>query len=375
MPTSKTINSKYELLDNWANLANALNLKTNVLSHALVGKDKLQRKLRIGKRTVYQSLSSLARVQQRLNLLLTDIFDTLPDNEVAIAYRKGKTIKGEVERFTGTKRLVKTDISKYYDNISLAHIEKCLARCGFNNTGARLVGRYLVVWNGRFSSLQQGSAASPAMANIVGHFCFDEPILAWLKEQGWEDVHYRRYSDNLALFIMKEPPCGYTKASEMFKAFVKGLAKEHKFHTHSWSSISNNHRKRHQEFLGCVINKVFNIEKAKRRRYMGTIMKTMLLDNPSEGMLRYFKMEGNKMPIDVLFEKFMQSMEGYCNYMGQVNGISALRMEKLLRAFKMVVPKKPGFKLTDSMVHEITRYRDNNETLEAYETRVAQAIG
>ena len=90
-----------------------------------------------------------------------------------MAYRKGVSATKYIrESIPHARLLVTFDIKKYYDNVTLKHIEECLTKCGFQVLGARLVGRYCVVRKGNRSTLQQGSPVSPAISNIVGHFHF-----------------------------------------------------------------------------------------------------------------------------------------------------------------------------------------------------------
>ena len=249
------------LIGDWYTLAAALDVLPHILAWTLRERRKMQRPIRLKKRVVYQSAPALLYVQNRLTTLIAPLVDELPDEDAILAYRQGRSYMSALKQQAGAKLLIHTDVRHYYDHVRLGHIEAALTELGFSPAGARLVGRYCVVNTRQGQTLQQGSPVSPALSNLVGARCFDRPIRAWLR-QCYPDLPatYLRYCDNLALFVHGEAPEGFSQA---YKSAVKTLLAERGFTTHNWATISNNHPKRNQQFLGIVLNGQARLERSR----------------------------------------------------------------------------------------------------------------
>lgn len=362
-------------ISNWYDLASVLGLKTYILSYALRERDKLQTRIRLGDRIVYKSGRALKVIQSRLTTLIEPLFDALPGNECALAYRQGVSATKVVGNVRHARMLITFDIKKYYDNVTLKHIEECLGMCGFQTLGARLVGRYCVVKKGNRSTLQQGSPVSPAISNIVGHFYFDTPIQQWLKsEYPGLDVTYIRYCDNIALFVHDDVPEGFT---DRFKSFVKESLREGGFRTHKWNCIADSNPVKNQKFLGIVLNAQARVELSIVDRLRAILFNWCLFGGEQtaerfmseEGIqLREFSIEGMKVT------KLRQVMRGHINYVKGVNEKHALWLEKLLGATEIIDKSNARASDIPELFACIKKYKDMSESYDDYVARVAAAV-
>lgn len=361
-------------ITNWNELGNALHIIPKLMAYSHKFRDKLQHKINLGKRIVYSSDSPLSLVQKRLATLASFLLSKRPENEVAIAYRNRLNVHDILAKNANSALLIKTDIVHYYDNISYANIQKTLEGCGFNPAGAKLVASYCCVWNGRFSSLQQGSSCSPAIANLVGNRCLDIPILEWLRTNCPVEFNYYRYSDNLALFCKEHPGAEFIKA---YKDAVRDTANKHTFKTHSWSVITNNNPTRHQEFLGVVLNKTANIYKVKRDWFRAVLFNAATGDVAEQAKVFFDKTGGVGKriaeDIDLLTEKFEMAMKGYISYLRSVNAGFALRLAKLFSVVQYRLNRDIK-NVSDEARIEIKKYSDTDESLEHYSDRVLKLL-
>lgn len=362
-------------ISNWYDLASVLGLKTYILSYALRERDKLQTRIRLGDRIVYKSGRALKVIQSRLTTLVEPLFDALPGNECALAYRQGVSATKVVGNVRHARVLITFDIKKYYDNVTLKHIEECLGMCGFQTLGARLVGRYCVVKKGNRSTLQQGSPVSPAISNIVGHFYFDTPIQQWLRSEYPDlDATYIRYCDNIALFVHDDVPEGFT---DRFKSFVKESLREVGFRTHKWNCIADSNPVKNQKFLGIVLNAQARVELSIVDRLRAILFNWCLFGGEQtaerfmseEGIqLREFSIEGMKVT------KLRQVMRGHINYVKGVNEKHALWLEKLLGATEIIDKSNARASDIPELFACIKKYKDMSESYDEYVARVAAAV-
>lgn len=367
--------STLKLLSSWEELGAVLQVKINHMAYARVSRKKLQKPIRLKKRLVYASASPLSIIQKRLTNIFNQLLDERPHNEVAIAYRPGVNVVECISEYAGSAVLVKTDIRKYYDNISFAHIVHTLGECGMQSRGARLVAGYCIVSDAErgFSCLQQGSACSPALANLVGNLYFDVPILAWLKENCLVEHQYYRYSDNLVLFCKDEPGQEFTDA---YKAKVNEIVKKGRFSTHSWSTIRNNHPERHQEFLGIVLNEVATLPR-ERRDWLRAVLWNAITGDISGEALRYFDRVGGlprSLNSYVVREKFFCALQGHVAYASMVGGKFAVMVEKLFGILRYLKEADRNFPLDSRAYNALKRYRNNSESVEDYCNKVITVI-
>ena len=314
------------LINSWSELGSVLGVPTKNMAWALKEKRKLVSKIRIKDRTMYKSEGSLAFIQARLLIFLSSLFDSLPENEQAIAYRRGLHAVEKVKVLAGADMLVSFDIRHYFDSISLEHITEALTDAGLCRAGAKLIGRYCVVTRSGAQTLQQGSAASSAVSNIVGRYYIDLPVMKWLRDNCPAGVQYRyiRYCDNIAVAFSGPLPQGFT---ELFKSNVKAKLQDVRLKTHKWACIKNNHPKIHQKFIGVVLNREARIEKQEYDNLRALLFNACI--DKMRAIERF--MPGLPPSCDNLAIKmFNLKVRGKVQYAASMNPRHALRLFKLL---------------------------------------------
>lgn len=368
------------LISDWNTLGAALDVRPNVLAWVLKERNGMQRRIQLGKRTVYQSGPALLGIQNRLVMLFEPLQEALPGKDAILAYRRGQSFVKTLKGMTGSSLLITGDVRGFYDHIYLGHLQNTLSAMGFTPTGARLAARYCVVRNGSRQSLQQGSPASPVLSNLVGAKYFDEPIRAWLaREHPNLDVTYLRYCDNLALFVRGEVPVGFAAA---YKSAVRVLLAEHGFTTHDWRTISDSHPKQHQQFLGIVLNKQARLERSRIDEMRAILFNCCLHGWDQEGRRFFFDKglacgeEIEAMAGSAVRRKFCRILRGHLAYINPVNAKQGLWLKKLFAAATALDALHPKNVLSaEPALTAIQSYRNSQESLEAYLGRVMTMAG
>lgn len=365
----------------WHQLGQLLSVKANIMAYALKNRDNLQKRISFDKRVVYKSSPSLARVQKKLGAFLAQFVT----DDCVIAYRKGVSAVDVVRNVPHAKTLVKFDIRHFYDNIRLErHIVPALEKCGFCEAGAKLAGRYCIVKNGNLCSLQQGSAASPVVSNLVGYYFIDEPLRAWLlREWPGVNVSYLRYSDNVALFVHNDAPEGFYPA---YKKFVKEELGKSGFHTHKWAKIADNNPVAHQKFLGMVINAEARSELEIYDRLRAILLNCVRF-GITQGADEFYRSRGVYIDSSLYFinscaslrnEYFMRHIKGHVAYISRISEKQGLVLRKLLAAaeYSPHIPSNyfDSRLIPASVFEAIKKYRDDSESVEDYLERVKNAI-
>lgn len=363
-----------ELITDWHSLGAKLGIKAGLLSYVLKERNAMQTKIRLGERTVYKSATYLRHIQNRIMALLDEVYGTMPDTEVSLAYRKNLSAVEEIAKTRHATILVTFDIKKYYDHVTLKHIEDSLTNCGFDRLGARLIGRYCVVHRRGAQTLQQGSPASPVLSNIVGHFVFDQPIRQWLgKEYPELDCTYVRYCDNIALFVHTEPPQGFTDA---FKAAVKTMLAANGFRTHKWNCISDRNPVKHQKFLGIVLN-----SQARAKLEIVDRLRAILFNWCCEGTrvtARRFANENGITPtieaIGLIATRLKQHLSGHINYIARINKKQGEMLKKLYEAAVLLDNRDAHVRGNDELFSAIKMYRKHDEDRTVYIGRLESVL-
>ena len=387
MPATKfKINAKQDIIKtvtDWDSLGALIGVKVNLLTWCLHERENMQTKIRLGKRTVYKSGTYLHFIQKRIEMLVTALFDELPDTDCAIAYRKGQKPVDVLREIPHAKLLITTDVRKYYDNITLEHLTKALEFLGFPHLGAKLIARYCVVRNDRNHrlTLQQGCPASPVLSNLVGHVFFDLPFRKWLDET-YPDVtmRYVRYCDNLALFVLDEYPSSLPGA---VSAKLTESLREHGFRLHKWRRIPDNHPMVNQSFLGIVLNHEKRVALDYADRLRATLFTWCRLGK-AHATNQFIEENGLVLSHafiarDLQQAKFVAHMRGCVQYVQGINEKQGKMLRKLLNAAELLDQNEYStVRMACNLDSEIFRllktYRNNNESPNAYTTRLQQAL-
>lgn len=384
------------IVDGWEDLGAVIKVRPRIMAWALKNRDRLQKKIKLGERTVYQSGRSLKYVQMKLIPLMEEM-QRMEDHAHVISYRAGvnpvDVLRSEC---CGHKYEVHFDLKKYYDHITYAHLVEMFQHYGASYACAKLLARYSVVTrklpgNKQISTLQQGSPVSPIISNLVGAYFFDRTILAYLEKKKEENPKleyvYKRYSDNIFLFLDGEIPMEFLRE---YRQFVWALLPSRGFYSHKWAFIPHNHPKRNQKALGVVLNSTARAENVMYER-----IRAILFNACVQGIRKARDEYFEKYPLLVelpkwgreqfLTERFFMSITGKVAYLGSINAHHKLELTKLLKAAKYLHSEgtiqlyqldfSDGTQtLHPALFAAVKMYRRREEDVDAYLARMAAAV-
>lgn len=128
----------------------------------------------------------LKLVQRRI---LERYLYTLSVSEYATAYCKNSSLLKNAEPHIGQQRVLKLDVSGFFDSIDFGKVYGAMCELGFSKPATTLLTN-ICTYN---SILPQGAPTSPQMSNLVMKR-FDERIGKWCGERG---INYTRYCDDM----------------------------------------------------------------------------------------------------------------------------------------------------------------------------------
>ena len=360
--------------------------------------------IKIKDRITYDSCKSLKYIQNRLMLLLNQLYEEVPYGYV-LAYRKGfNAIEYISKMMVGHEYTCHFDIRKYYDNIRFWHIRNVLQYYGFTEPGASLITQYCTVRrktkdNHIITSLQQGSPVSPVLSNLVGYLYIDQPVLRWLKEtmeSKYPGIKYQytRYCDNIFVALDGSSREQKQQLFIEYKKAVQAILQQASFQSHSWSLVPQNHPKRNQQFLGVVLNSTARIDKWKYYQ-----MRSILFNACAKGLSAAANMywERNELPAlndvavrllgsaeGIKLDKFVQVMRGKVAYLKSINQKHYCQTTKLLHAATwlhssalalpgVIYHEETGL-LAPELFQHVKTYLDNTESVKAFDLKLNQLL-
>jgi hypothetical protein len=227
-------------------------------------------------------------------------------------------------------------------------------------------------------TLQQGSPCSPIIANLVGYKYIDAPLMQYIKENlpGYR-YEYIRFSDNV-LLCLTAPNDGNVvdteKDEKTRQAITKYLNAAHTilgngyFRYHDVDVTSKKHPKKHQKFLGVILNEVARIDLKIFRRLRATLFNCLKGDILSEAK-KYFREETDFHFEDTnqcflvtdedIIKKFFQVMTGKIAYIKQVSSKQYTELYNMLALVKLIHKEY-------SRIFETSRHRENDGRLKEY---------
>jgi hypothetical protein len=196
------------------------------------------------------------------------------------------------------------------------------------------------------------------LSNVVGQLYIDIPIKEWLNTQG-VPYTYVRYCDNIAVGFDTELTPEFKAA---YKAFVKGL----KYKIHMYTCTTNDNPKRHQKFIGIVLNKQARVEKKYSDRVICTLFNLCVKEGQVERYMRYNPKVAtvtNDWGVNDYgkLEKILPVLRGKVSYMKSIDVRSHTRASKLL----YVVENK-----IEAPVEIIKTYRNNKENITDFTKKI-----
>lgn len=343
----KKLDNNFGIVDNFGNLGAILNCPPRILSY--VRKYKKEKRMQtlvvVGDRKTYKSDRQLAAIQKAIkDKIAQKIFNSLEDTKHILAYKKGFDYRKELQDCINNDLQISFDIKKCYDSITYKHIVRMLQYYGFTHRGAKLVAGYCVVErtvNGHIiNTLQQGSACSPIISNLVLNLMIDEPLKAWLNHYivtNKLDISYKyyRYSDNVALFIRGNTPLEFLK---YYREQYRLLTNSNNIWVHDEYVTKSNHPFRNQRFLGIVLNKVARIDLREFSK-LRAILFNCCRNGINIEATKYLKEKlyeltfNDELPYDIddIIEKFKNIMQGKISYIKNISEKQYNILNKLLK--------------------------------------------
>jgi len=374
----------------WYSLGSRLSIPPYKLSYTRKHKNDLVKKINIpGKsRVVYQSdESTLGYIQRKLKPHLALEANLTPEEYDHIwAYRKGLNVREAVEQFVGWKWLIQFDIRKYFDNIDFRHIKETLEYFGYGEEGAKLVAWYCTVHTGGRQTLQQGSCISGELSNLVGYVFFDRELKGLLKSlsEKYPGAQYmfKRYCDNVYLALDGEIDINFIYE---YEAQAKKILRKARFLTHDWNKVPSNHPKRNQKLLGVVVNKQKRIEKNEYER-MRALLFNCCVNGLDEEVKKFFK----KYPADIInkpfnhntrlqiqlakFEQYINGKIAYINSVSEKQGLVLKKLNSVKNKLKSTAYRNIDRSLCEEAFNELKKYKDSNESVVDFSSRVENAL-
>jgi len=147
-----------------------------------------------GMRTIHQPSPELKTMQY---WLVRNVISKFPVSDHAYAYRKGASIRKHADCHSKSNFIFHTDITQFFDNISMAHLTRLLkdnASC-FNIKASELDDEIILIsniclFNGHATI---GAVSSPAISNAV-LYTLDTVMNSYC---GRYNYTYTRYADDL----------------------------------------------------------------------------------------------------------------------------------------------------------------------------------
>lgn len=181
--------------------------------------------------------------------ILDNLLYTLPISDYATAYCKGKKLADNATEHIGKKKILKLDISGFFDSIDYEMVHAVFRRLKLSNAAVTLLSNICTL----NSVLPQGAPTSPYIANLVMNY-FDERVGVWCAEKG---IFYTRYCDDMTFSgDFNEPKLiGYVNHMLTKQGFELNRSKSKCVHS-----------SQQQVVTGVVVNEKPQVSSEKRRK-------------------------------------------------------------------------------------------------------------
>ncbi len=189
---------------------------------------------------------TLKFIQRRI---LEKYLYTLPVSEFATAYILGKKLKDNAAPHMGKAKILKLDISGFFDAIDYEMVYAAMRNLGMSVAATALLAN-ICIQNG---VLPQGAPTSPCLANLVMRY-FDEKVGAWCRERA---ITYTRYCDDMTF-------SGDFDAASV-TGFVRHMLRKQGFELNERKTkcVSSSQR---QNVTGIVVNEKLQVSAEIRRK-------------------------------------------------------------------------------------------------------------
>ena len=262
-----------------------------------------------GERRIAAPDGRLKVAQKRLNFFLQAYYLWIKPEEVhgfvinPRYLRKKCNIAENAAAHAGKKQVLNIDLKDFFPSISAKRVKQLFVSPYFNF--AEPIANALALLTTFERHLPIGSPSSPVIANFVC-LALDSDLREWAAANGWT---YTRYADDLTF----SSDTTISKDSILDTINVIG---RHGF-TINGKKLRLAASNRRQTVTGLTVNKQVNVD----RRLLKKI-RAMLHDLTANGVgqaaRRHFGVQGE---VGTRYQtKFMNRLEGYINFVGQVRG-------------------------------------------------------
>ncbi len=290
-------------------------INTPVYNHYQVEKKKG------GKRDIYAPDDELKKILKKLNYFLQAYYLCVKPNEVHgfvinPAYLGRKcNIVANASVHTNRKYVLNIDLKDFFSNISAQQVYKIFSSHFFNYSEQISIAlTLLTTYEGK---LPTGAPTSPVISNFV---CFDlDSNLKQFAEQ--HALSYTRYADDIT-FSSDEPII-----KNMISNIIRIIEENNFAVNYKKLRISTSNRK--QTVTGITVNESVNVDRKLLKK-----VRAMLYDAQTNGIYdatqKHFKILGY---VDKKYRiQFIDRLQGYINFVGQVTGTNSIHYLKFKRA-------------------------------------------
>jgi RNA-directed DNA polymerase len=267
------------------------------------------RKLSGGHRSIEAPAGTLKRIQKRLNFFLQAYYLWIKPAEVhgfvinPKYLNKNCNIVENARAHVGRKHIMGIDLAEFFPSIRASRVREVFLSDYFQFSDQLATAlALLVTYQGR---LPTGAPTSPVISNFV---CLemDKALKTCCQEN---DIVYSRYADDMS-FSADRP---FTK--EDIEA-IRGIVEQHQFRLNALKTrLSGSNRK--QKVTGLVVNQKVNVDRRFIRK-----TRAMLHDWSKNGLMHASQQHFGPVngSTDRMQHKFVNRLDGYINFIGQVRG-------------------------------------------------------
>ncbi len=284
-----------------------------------------------GYRSIEAPAGTLKRIQKRLNFFLQAYYLWIKPAEVhgfvinPKYLKKNCNIVENASAHVGKKHIMGIDLAEFFPSIRASRVRDVFLSDYFKFSDQLATAlALLVTYQGR---LPTGAPTSPVISNFVC-LTMDKALKTCCQENG---LIYSRYADDMS-FSADRP-----FAKEDIEA-IRGIVEQHQFRLNVRKTrLSGSNRK--QKVTGLVVNQKVNVDRRFVRK-----TRAMLHDWNTNGLLhasqRHFGLVNGS--TDRMQHKFVNRLDGYTNFIGQIRGKEDPIYLRLMRIFEESIKKRNG---------------------------------
>jgi len=142
-----------------------------------------------GFRIINQPLPNLREAQEWILENILNAASSFLVSYSATAFIPGKSLRSNVEKHQGKKKIVALDIKDFFDTVKFSQVYDVFTHMGYCDSVSMLLAKLCVLRN----SLPQGAPTSPMLSNMV-FFRIDNMLEGYCERRG---ITYTRYADDL----------------------------------------------------------------------------------------------------------------------------------------------------------------------------------